>query len=235
MLDIIAGSGDDLPMRFAGGKNKCYQRLINLIPPHDIYVETHLGSGAVMRHKRPARYSVGFERDPQVVEMWLRNGPPSFELVCGDVMSVLDVSRLGRTDFVYADPPYLPETRRRARVYRFDYCSEDHEALLTWLRSLSCMVMVSGYRSALYDSELADWERTDFIAKTHAGVRVESVWMNYSPVALHDARYVGDDFRQREKLRRLSTRWATRFGRLARLQQQCVLEQLQHVYGGPTI
>ena len=38
-------------MQYPGGKNNCYQQIINLIPPHDTYIEAFLGSGAVLRHK----------------------------------------------------------------------------------------------------------------------------------------------------------------------------------------
>ena len=36
-------------MTYPGGKggNGFYQKIINLIPPHDVYIETHLGGGAI--------------------------------------------------------------------------------------------------------------------------------------------------------------------------------------------
>jgi len=52
---------------YPGGKNQHYQKIINRIPPHETYIETHLGSGAVMRHKRPARLNVGIELNPDVL------------------------------------------------------------------------------------------------------------------------------------------------------------------------
>ena len=42
-------------MNCIGGKGGVYQRLINLIPPHDVYIENHLGGGAVIRKKYPAK------------------------------------------------------------------------------------------------------------------------------------------------------------------------------------
>lgn len=32
------------PNNYPGGKGAVYQRLINLMPLHDVYVETHLGA-----------------------------------------------------------------------------------------------------------------------------------------------------------------------------------------------
>ena len=36
-------------MRYPGGKGKCYQHIINLMPMHDTYIETHLGGGEPYR------------------------------------------------------------------------------------------------------------------------------------------------------------------------------------------
>ena len=50
-------------MQYPGGKNGAgvYQKLINLTPPHSVYIEPFLGSGAVMRLKRPAGLNVGVD------------------------------------------------------------------------------------------------------------------------------------------------------------------------------
>lgn len=47
-----------------------YQKIINLMPPHDTYVETHLGGGSIMRHKKPARQNIGIDIDPKVIRAW---------------------------------------------------------------------------------------------------------------------------------------------------------------------
>ncbi len=38
------------------------------MPPHEIYIEAHLGGGAVMRHKYPAKRNIGIEIDSEVIE-----------------------------------------------------------------------------------------------------------------------------------------------------------------------
>ena len=55
-------------MPYPGGKAGAgvYQRIINQIPPHEVYVEPFLGDGAVLRRKRPAARSVGIEIDPDI-------------------------------------------------------------------------------------------------------------------------------------------------------------------------
>ena len=51
-------------MNYPGGKGLLYQKFINLMPLHEVYIETHLGGGAIMRNKRPARRNIGIDIDP---------------------------------------------------------------------------------------------------------------------------------------------------------------------------
>lgn len=52
-------------MSYLGSKaaSGVFQKIIAEMPPHDTYIETHLGSGAVMFHKPPAQHSVGIDID----------------------------------------------------------------------------------------------------------------------------------------------------------------------------
>ena len=131
-------------MRYPGGKGKIYQRVINLMPPHRIYVESHLGGGAVLRHKQPALLNIGIDIDPRPLRAFAGYGA-DFKFMCADAVASLKALRPTPDTLVYADPPYFPATRRAARVYRHDYSETDHERLLHCLRELRCMVMISGY------------------------------------------------------------------------------------------
>jgi DNA adenine methylase len=53
-------------MVYPGGKNGAgvYQTIINLMPPHDVYIEPFLGGGAIMRQKRPALLNIGLDLEP---------------------------------------------------------------------------------------------------------------------------------------------------------------------------
>lgn len=176
------------------------------MPEHEVYIESHLGGGAVIRNKRPAKRNIGIERDPATVLRWKEINIPSIELINGDAISHLREFKFSGAELVYADPPYLQETRRGGRIYRFEYSTEDHIALLNLLRTLPCAVMISGYDSDLYNELLSDWRRVTFNAKTHAEVRQESVWMNYpEPAVLHDTRYLGANFRERQQIQRRQT------------------------------
>ena len=57
---------------------------------------------------------------------------------------------------IYADPPYLLETRS-GKQYRHEMTDADHEALLAALKAHPGPVILSGYHSPMYDSELSGW------------------------------------------------------------------------------
>ncbi len=106
-------------MRYPGGKGAAYQKLINLMPPHEVYIETHLGGGAVMRNKRPAKSNIGIEIDSEVVEMWGNMHPIDFELVHDNAINYLNNYNFTGKELIYSDPPYLREARKKdGRLYK---------------------------------------------------------------------------------------------------------------------
>lgn len=179
-----------------------------------------------MRHKRPAKEQYGIECDAAVVEMWRRELPSTkWKILHGDAIELLADLSPGEGTFVYADPPYHPDTRRRTRVYRHDYTVAEHERFLACLTKLPCNVMISGYNSPLYETVLATWNRYNFQMQTRVGLREECVWFNYSlPQVLHDSRYMGDNFRQREIIRRRQDRLRNRIQKLSAVEQSSLHE-----------
>lgn len=222
-------------MHYDGGKGKCFQRIINLMPPHRVYIEAFLGGGAVLRNKRPAERTIGIDLDPRVIASWRKMDDQNVELHCGDAREFLAGFRFSGGELVYADPPYLPVTRRRPICYRHDFDTADHISLLDLLRSLGCLVVLSGYPSPLYDESLKGWWRVDFLGTSHIGRRAESVWLNYEPPTdLHDYRFVGDTFRHRERLRRKMWRWEDRLARMPALEREALLRALNERFGRST-
>ena len=219
-------------MRFSGGKGKSYPHLLNLMPPHQTYIESHLGGGAVMRYKRAAKRQIGIDIDPFVITRWRSMSKLPCEVVCADAVQYLDGIAVDSKTLIYADPPYVPATRRRSRVYRYDYTDADHERLIECLRSKPCMVMLSGYDNELYQRALSRWNRIAFRAKTHADVREESVWLNFDiPSQLHDSSHYGNDFREREVVKRRRSRLQSRIERLSPIEQHSLLTWLRQQLG----
>lgn len=208
-----------------------YQTIIARMPPHDTYIETHLGTGVVMQRKPQARRSIAVERDPATLAAFAPIYP--VELVEGDCVAFLerfDFAAAGRV-LVYADPPYLDETRTSQRRYRFDYTRKDHERLLAALRELPAAVILSGYPSALYDQALPGWRTHEFQAMTRGGVRTEKLWMNFEAGAVHWARFAGRNFTDRQRIKRKAERWAARYRALPPAERVAVLAALLDVDG----
>ena len=99
----------------------------------------------------------------------------------------LDVIRQqdGEKTLFYLDPPYLHETRASTGNYKHEMTEADHRELLATIKECKGMVLLSGYPNAIYDQELADWNRRDFMIDNKAAggetkrKMTESVWMNF--------------------------------------------------------
>lgn len=94
-----------------------------------------------------------------------------------------------RETLFYIDPPYLPETRTAiTHGYRHEIDRGGHAELLTALRHLTGMVVLSGYPSALYDDALPDWRRIETPALADgARPRTEVLWLNPACAAALEA------------------------------------------------
>lgn len=196
---------------YFGGKGAAgvVHRIINEIPQHDVFVSGFLGHCAVLRFKKPAARQIGVEVDPAVIDTWARAwyagwlASQQVAITPGNFLD-LDLSELLLpSTFLYLDPPYLHETRSSRHRYRFELSAQEHRRLLDKVAGLPCMVAVSCYDSDLYRAALDGWRKIQFQAQSRGGLRTETLYMNYpAPDQLHDPRFVGDNFRQREKSKR---------------------------------
>lgn len=88
-------------------------------------------------------------------------------------MDALDlIARYGvePTTLIYADPPYLAETRASVGHYRVEMPDPDqHIALAEVLWRCKGPVVLSGYRSTLYDDLYGDWFAEEFPTMTAQG------------------------------------------------------------------
>ena len=200
------------------------QPLIAMMPPHSVYIETHLGGGAIMKRKPGALRNIGIDRDGRALERFRCDYP--VELVQGCCHEYLSAFPFDGTELVYSDPPYLQCTRKSKVRYRYDYTEADHEALLGLLRGLPCAVMLSGYPSALYDERLADWRSLSLQVMNQAGVVTERLWFNFEPDRLHWARYAGRNFTHRQMVKRKAESWGRRYRAMPRAERLAVLASM---------
>lgn len=82
---------------------------------------------------------------------------------------------------VYADPPYILETRTLAGKlqYRAEMENADHEALLDRLVKFRGMVMLSGYDHPIYRERLGGWTKYEINVRCNGkGSKTECLWIN---------------------------------------------------------
>lgn len=84
---------------------------------------------------------------------------------------------------IYADPPYLGETRG-GRLYRVEMMQEqEHLQLLETLKKHQGPVILSGYENDLYNASLSGWHKEQRSCYADgARARIEVLWMNFEPV-----------------------------------------------------
>lgn len=132
---------------------------------------------------------------------------------------------------VYCDPPYLKSARRdKSRdYYAHTWSDEEHVGFLEWVAAAKFPLMISGYDAAMYNEALPAWHTHTFSVPTRAGRALEKLWMNYNPGAaqLHDARFVGDSFTDRQRIKRKATRWVNRLAAMRAAERQVILEAIR--------
>lgn len=203
-----------------------WQRIISQMPPHRNYFEGFLGSGVILQKKRPAPgLNVGLDADARVVAAF--PAIPAVTAKCVDVLRWLSFYTATVNDpetLIYLDPPYPLSTRNGRRYYEHELTDEQHAELLGLVNRAGAMVMISGYHCELYDSRLAHWRAIEYMAMTRGGPRQEVLWCNFpEPLVLHDYRWLGSNFRERERLKRMKRRWVDRLTRMQPLERRMLL------------
>lgn len=219
-------------MRYPGGKGGAgvHQKIINLMPPHSVYIEPFVGGGNIYLRKKPALVSIVVDADSVPLDKLRPRLLPSTTVVHGDAAAFLRGYVWRGGEFVYCDPPYVMASRSGRRIYRHEMTDAQHRDLVSVLLTIPAAVMLSGYRNAIYDEMLAGWRRIDFEAMTRGGVRTESLWINYEPPAVpSELTFLGDNYRERERIKRKKARWAEKLRGLPVAEQHAIMEVLRGI------
>lgn len=84
---------------------------------------------------------------------------------------------------IYADPPYVWESRTGGKYYAHEMTTNQHIQLLEVLNQHPGPVLISGYESELYQGYLKEWEAKKLQATTEKGqVRTEILWINKTAI-----------------------------------------------------
>lgn len=224
---------------YNGGKNGSgvYQQIINQIPPHKIFITGFAGNCGVLANKLPASMAnIAVDIDTKITDAWLKI--PHIATVNMDCVSFLNqylktillFDNINCQDiFIFLDPPYLKKVRTGKKdLYRFTMDTDlQHQNLLQAALSWKVNVMFTHYPCDLYDRILKDWRIKDIKAMSHIGLRTERLYMNYSePTELHDYRYLGEDFRERELYKKMRSNIVNKFSKMNSLERNMIIDAL---------
>lgn len=217
--------------RYPGGKNGAgsYQRIINIIPPHKIFIEACAGSGAITRTMKPCEYNILIEADPVQAEKLKELHRP--EVIIRNSRWENDQEIVMGTDLntvIYFDPPYLKETRSSDRdIYQVEWTEKDHRRLLEFVTREDRKIIISHPRHELYERELKHWNTIDFEYMTRRGMRWDRLWYNYpTPERLHDYSFVGNNRTRRQVIDRRITRWCSQLEKMEPRERNALLEEV---------
>lgn len=229
---------------YPGGKSGSgvFQRLINLIPRHRILISAFAGHCGIVRNIRPAEHTIVIDADYDVCQWWddwrrSKKGR-SIEIHHADSIQWLGY-RFGLTEFkgfvvpdeppalphnpaaeyfIFADPPYVLSERSHGKQYDHELCDDGHRDLLevlTRIPATAAAVMLCGYDSPIY-SPLEMWRSIDHRVPTRGGLQDERIWLNYPETDnLHDFGHVGNNRRERERIRRRQLNWLSQLNAMS--------------------
>lgn len=100
------------------------------------------------------------------------------EIECQPALALIERYKTADT-LIYCDPPYVMSTRVHKKIYAYEMTDADHHTLLDALDAHPGPVVLSGYRSALYDDRLPYWRRIEKDVQDQKGQRrSECLWLN---------------------------------------------------------
>lgn len=231
----IAGgdySGSGHP-RVVGSKGAAgaWQRIVSLLPPHRVFIETFAGGAAVTRHKRPAQTTALYEIDAETAATLTAamRDRADVLVINADALETVNPANMPADAVLYCDPPYVMSARKCQRpYYNHEWTDADHVRFLEWVLPASCPVVVSGYWSDIYATRLAAWRHLSFTVGTRRGRATEHVWCNFpEPASYHETDHVGDGFTDRQRIKRKAARWVRMLAAMPAAERAAVVAGLE--------
>ena len=124
---------------------------------------------------------------PRCATMW--NYLPETIIECCERLKNVQIENIDAVELIkrydnentliYCDPPYLQDIRRK-NIYAVEMDTEKHIELLAAVKNSKSKIVLSGYDSDLYNSELSEWYTDEIQTTAQMGLhRTEKLWMNF--------------------------------------------------------
>ena len=236
--------------------NGVYQQIISIIPPHTTLIVPFLGHCGIVRNILPADILIAMDASEKVIEAWKTflvqdliykskdngltflktpetkgNLPNKIVLIkCNALEQLPKLSFDPSLTVIYLDPPYpLDSIKSKRNLYEFVLTKKEHTKLMLLLKSMMANILISTYDNVLYKKGLSGWDKIKFSAGTRNGKNIETVYFNYSLSngRLHDYRYLGSNFKDRERIRLKIKRWTERLNKLNPREKMAIIQALK--------
>lgn len=80
---------------------------------------------------------------------------------------------------IYADPPYLTESRESPNIYKYEMAVDEHMELAEILNNFKGKVLLSGHPSRLYNRLYKNWNCEKRKASNQTKPKMELLWKNF--------------------------------------------------------
>ncbi|WP_316828098.1 hypothetical protein [Pedobacter miscanthi] len=220
---------------YNGGKgaNGVHQQIINHIPQCGLFIDAMVGNGSIFLNLSLPRLTIINDIDRNVIAKYDVSGSKTEILKYNTTYSWLIVQYDGMPGvFFYFDPPYHFDVRKsKQALYNTEWNHDEHVDFLEQCIMVKSNCMISHYPCELYDEMLKGWYTHDFQATTRNGVRTERIYMNYPPpVILQDFRYLGKNYRERQRIKRKIERHLSKLESLPADERTAILSSITVKY-----
>ena len=206
------------PFGSTANDNGVWQRLINEIPPHDTFVALCMGKSKVLEKIRPATHTLGVDTSAFILDLIQQTVTDrSIELHKDSCIRFLKSYRWNPDSryVIFIDPPSLAQPS--------DF---PHMELLGLLASLqgqfpNLYFLVYHPDNPIYNEVLSGWRKVTFSQRmgTHAIYASQPIVKG----RLHDYRYVGNNWQDRDALKKAVTRWVNTFTGMVEAEREAML------------
>lgn len=220
---------------YFGGKGSSgtYQAIINEIRPHDVLIVPFLGNCAITRYIKRSDHTIGIDASSFIIGCWKEMKYNWIELINGCGIEYLEnfEPESDKRYTIYCDPPYPISSRKQmVLTYEHELSDLEHLRLLKAIKRISKLynnvdVLISTYENTMYSKALSDWRLTTFNSTTRHGLAIEYLYMSYDNPegVLHDYSFIGQNFRERERIKKKIKRHVSRLLQLPASERNAII------------
>lgn len=208
-----------------------YKLILNDINPDVVerWKEALLNSGFILRNEVTAE----IQREQFALDLIYifedARGDSMIHLFCGDAISQIKHFGTFENIVIYADPPYrMTDRRKSTKIYKYESSQKLHRDLLSLSKRILAKTIISSYKNEQYERALSKWSTHSFNAMTHGGVAEETIFYNFdlNDIKLHDYRYLGQNYKDRERIRLKIARHTNKLKQLPIQERNAILEAI---------